>query len=116
MYLAQKKHKPRYQALVKIRYLNGQLQQIGSMAKSLKADKDGVEKSVKKIQDNIHQVCQTIKGNENIKKSEIEKMHKSLVDQINKELASVKGKLEKQKFAEEQAKLKKIQQEMEEEP
>merc|ERR1719458_2238543 len=42
-------------------------------------------------------------------------MHKGLVDQINKELASVKGKLEKQKVAEEQAKLKKIQQEMEEE-
>merc|ERR1719367_1689798 len=115
MYLAQKKHKPRYQTLVKIRYLHGQVQQIGSMAKSLKADKDSVKKSVKKIQDNIHQVCQTIKGNENIKKSEIEKMHKSLVDQINKELASVKGKLEKQKVAEEQAKLKKIQQEMEEE-
>ena len=115
MYLAQKKHKPRYQTLVKIRYLHGQVQQIGSMAKSLRADKDGVEKSVKKIQENINQVCQTIKGNENIKKSEIEKMHKGLVDQINKELANVKGKLEKQKVAEEQAKLKKIQQEMEEE-
>merc|ERR1719295_2354450 len=115
MYLAQKKHKPRYQTLVKIRYLHGQVQQIGSMAKSLRADKDGVEKSVKKIQENINQVCQTIKGNEDIKKSEIEKMHKGLVDQINKELASVKGKLEKQKVAEEQAKLKKIQQEMEEE-
>jgi len=115
MYVAQKKHRPRYQTLVKIRFLHGQVQQIGSMAKSLKADKDGVEKSVKKLQENILQVCQTIKGNENIKKAEIEKLHKGLVDQINKELSSVKGKLEKQKVADEQAKLKKLQQEMEDE-
>ena len=115
MYVAKKKHRPRYQALVKIRYLHGQVQQIGSMAKSLKSDKDGVEKSVKKIQEQILQVSQSIKSNENTRKADIEKMYKSLVDQINKELSNVKSKIEKQKVAEEQAKLKKIQQEMEEE-
>jgi myosin-6 len=114
MYIAKKKHRPRYQALVKIRYLHGQVQQIGSMAKSLKAsDKDGVEKNVKKIQDSIVQASQDIKGNENIKKADIEKKYTGLVDQINKELSHVKGKLEKQKVAEEQMRLKKIQQEME---
>jgi len=58
-------------------------------------------------------VSQTIKNKENIKKEDIENMYKMLVDQINAELANVKSKLEKQKVAEEQAKLKKIQQEME---
>ena len=115
MYVAKKKHRPRYQALVKIRYLHGQVQQIGAMAKNLKSDKDGVEKSVKKIQENIVQVSQSIKGNENTRKVDIEKMYKGLVDQINKELANVKGKVEKQKVAEEQTRLKKIQQEMEDE-
>merc|ERR1711872_1020085 len=115
MHLAKKRHRPRYQALVKIRNLSGQLKQIGSMAKGLKSDKDGVEKSVRKIQDNIDQVCKTIKGNETISKKEIEKYYKSLVEQINKELSNVKSKIEKQKAAEEQAKLRKLQQEMEEE-
>merc|ERR1712243_489973 len=115
MHLAKKRHRPRYQALVKIRNLSGQLKQIGSMAKGLKSDKDGVEKSVRKIQDNIDQVCKSIKGNETISKKEIEKYYKSLVEQINKELSNVKSKIEKQKAAEEQAKLRKLQQEMEEE-
>merc|ERR1711892_1171159 len=115
MHLAKKRHRPRYQALVKIRNLSGQVKQIGSMTKSLKSDKDGVEKSVKKIQDNIDQVCKTIKGNEAISKREIEKYYKSLVDQINKELSNVKSKIEKQKAADEQTKLRKLQQEMEEE-
>merc|ERR1712126_608590 len=113
MHLAKKKHRPRYQALVKIRNLSGQVKQIGSMAKNLKSDKDSVEKSVRKIQDNIDQVCKTIKGNENITKREIEKYYKTLVDQINKELSNVKSKIEKQKAAEEQAKLRKLQEEME---
>lgn len=115
MHLAKKRHRPRYQALVKIRNLSGQVKQIGSMTKSLKSDKDGVEKSVRKIQDNIDQVCKTIKGNETISKKEIEKYYKSLVDQINKELSNVKSKIEKQKAADEQVKLRKLQQEMEEE-
>jgi len=115
MHLAKKRHRPRYQAPVKISNLSGQLKQIGSMAKGLKSDKDGVEKSVRKIQDNIDQVCKTIKGNETISKKEIEKYYKSLVEQINKELSNVKSKIEKQKAAEEQAKLRKLQQEMEEE-
>lgn len=113
MYVAKRKHRPRYQALVKIRYLHGQVQQIGAMGKCLKKDKDNVEKSVNKISQNIMQVSKTIKGKENIKKGDIENMYKMLVDQINAELANVKSKLEKQKVAEEQAKLKKIQQEME---
>jgi len=113
MHLAKRRHRPRYQALVKIRNLSGQVKQIGAMAKSLKPDKDGVEKSVSKIQDNINQVCKTIKGNETISKKEIDKYYKSLVDQINKELSNVKSKIEKQKAAEEQANLRKLQQEME---
>merc|ERR1711915_1095993 len=52
-------------------------------------------------------------GNENITKREIEKYYKTLVDQINKELSNVKSKIEKQKAAEEQAKLRKLQEEME---
>jgi len=45
----------------------------------------------------------------------MDKYYKSLVDQINKELANVKSKIEKQKVGEEQARLRKLQQEMEEE-
>merc|ERR1711892_525792 len=113
MYLAKKKHRPRYQALFKIRNLSGQVSKIGEMAEVLKKDKDTVEKSIMKIQDNIKQVSASIKKNDAINNKEIEKYYKSLVDQINKELSNVKGKIEKQKSADQEAKLRAIQQEME---
>merc|ERR1711894_227056 len=46
---------------------------------------------------------------------DIDRLNKSLVDLINKELGSVKQKLDKQKDAEEQERIRKIQEEMEKE-
>ena len=39
MYLAKRKHKPRYQMLIKIKKLSSQLQQIASLSKNLKSEK-----------------------------------------------------------------------------
>merc|ERR1712126_391997 len=114
MYLAKKKHKPRYQMLVKIKKLSSQLQQIVSLARNLKSDKDSVEKAARKIQENINDVIKKIKTNESLRTKDMDKLYKGLVDQINAELSNVKSKIEKQKVAEEQEKLRKIQREMEE--
>ena len=93
MYLAKKKHKPRYQMILKIKKLSSQLQQISAMAKSLKSDKDSVEKAAKKIQDNIDDVLRKIKSNENIRAKDMEKYYQALVDQIGKEVSNVKAKV-----------------------
>ena len=55
-----------------------------------------------------------IKTEETIRKKDLDKYYQTLVDQINGELANVKKKIEKQKAAEEQEKLRKLQREMEE--
>jgi len=114
MHQARVRHRPRYLALGRIRNLSAQLAQIAALANSLKADRDAVEKSAKKIQENINKVCRNIMMNDNIDKKEMDKQYQGLVDQINKELATVKSKIEKQKAAEEQAKLRALQQQMEE--
>ena len=111
MYLAKKKHKPRYQMLMKIGQLSSQLQQVVALAKNLKSDKvifvvllsdfiiwflvsqDSVEKAAKKIQDNIDDVLKKIKSNENIRVKDMEKYYQALVDQIGKEVSNVKAKV-----------------------
>ena len=93
MYLAKKKNKPRYLMLMKIRNLSSQLKQIVSLAKNLKSEKDSVEKAAKKIQENISEVVAKIKFNDKIRGKDMEKYYQMLVDQINKELANVKTKV-----------------------
>ena len=93
MYLAKKKNKPRYLMLMKIRNLSSQLKQIVSLAKNLKSEKDSVEKAAKKIQENISEVVSKIKLNDKIRGKDMEKYYQILVDQINKELANVKTKV-----------------------
>ena len=93
MYLAKKKNKPRYLMLMKIRNLSSQLKQIVSLAKNLKSEKDSVEKAAKKIQENISEVVAKIKLNDKIRGKDMEKYYQMLVDQINKELANVKTKV-----------------------
>merc|ERR1740131_90929 len=115
MHLAKKKHRPRIKALVHIKSLSGQVEQIASMASGLKSDKDSVMKNVQKLNANINKVIYNIKQNHEIKKKEMDKMYQGLVDDINTEISNVKRKIEKQKAAEEQLKLKKLQQEMERE-
>ena len=56
---------------------------------------DSVDKTAKKIQENISNVVEKIKLNENIRGKDMEKHYQILLDQINKELANVKSKVRK---------------------
>jgi myosin-6 len=52
-------------------------------------------------------------GGGRISKAELDRLYQGLVDQIRAELAGVKAKIEKQKAAEEAAKMRQLQEEME---
>lgn len=56
-----------------------------------------------------------IQASSKITKNQINSMNEELLGQINKAIRDVKDKLEKQKAAEEQERLRKIQEEMERE-
>ncbi len=120
MYLARKQHRPRIRALVNIRALSGQVAQIASMAGGLKsADKEAVLATVRGLDASIGQAVAKIKGGGGggrpglSSKAELDRLYQGLVDQIRAELAGVKAKIEKQKAAEEAAKMRQLQEEME---
>ena len=115
MFLAMKQHRPRYQGLMSINKLDSQVDKIEEMGRNLKGGKSGVEESIDTLKQNIDKAVRTIKTCEKIRKSEIDKLYKSLVDQINKELVGVKRKIEQERIAEEQEKLRILQQQIEEE-
>merc|ERR1711970_633158 len=115
MSLAMRQHRPRYQGLRSIRMLSNQVDKIEEMGGNLKGGKSVLEQSIDSLKQNIDKAVNTIKTCEKIGKFEIDKIYKSLVDQINKELVGVKRKIEQERIAEEQEKLRKLQQEMEEE-
>merc|ERR1711981_1364133 len=113
MYLAKKQHAPRYKGVARLRKLQSQIEEIGKMSSKLKSGKDSVQANVKHIYGQLDGTIATIKGSPRISSTEIGRLNTGLVALINKELGSVKDKLEKQKVAEEQERIRKIQEEME---
>ena len=52
-----------------------------------------MEKSARKIQENIKDVVKKIKSNEKLSVKDMDKSYQKLVDQINAELSNVKSKV-----------------------
>ena len=74
------------------------------MASSLKAEaKNSVQSNVKAIYGQLDMAIAKIRTSSKISKASIESMHRELIQEINKAVKDVKGKLEKQKAAEELA-------------
>ena len=115
MHLAMKQHRPRYLGLITIKMLSGQVDKIQELGRNLKGGKSSMEQSLDMLRQNLDKTVGTIKACERIKKSEMDKMYNSLVEQINKEFANVKKKIEDERIAEEQERLRKLQEEMERE-
>jgi len=113
MHLARKQHRPRYLGLKAIKNLDSHVVQIKQLGEKVKTDKNKMDESLKSLQSKLMDAAQTIKECERIKKPEIDKIYKSLVEQINKELVKVRKKIEEERIAEEQDKLKKLQLEIE---
>jgi len=85
------------------------------MSESLKAEKASVMANVDKIHGQLDAAIARIRASPRIPEQDIDKMYKSLVEQINIELSGVKRKLERQKIEEEQERMRKLQEEMERE-
>merc|ERR1711902_1446 len=113
MHLAMKQHRPRYLGLKTIKMLSGQVDKIQELGRNLKGGKSSMEQSLDMLRQNMDKAVGTIKACEKIKKAEIDKMYNSLMEQINKEFTNVKKKIEEERIAEEQERLRKLQEEME---
>ena len=113
MQLARRQHRPRYLGLRAVATLRGQVDQIGDMGGTLKQGRQDFEQALDRLNDQIDGAVATIKISEKIKKAEIDRLHAGLVDSINRELVGVKKRIEQERIAEEQEKLRKLQMEME---
>ena len=99
-----------FPGILRLQKSKGQIEAIGQMASSLKPEaKNSVQSNVKAIYGQLDMAIAKIRASSKITKTSIESMHRELIQEINKAVADVKGKLEKQKAAEEQERLRKIQ-------
>uniref|UniRef100_A0A1B6GYM3 Unconventional myosin-VI n=1 Tax=Cuerna arida TaxID=1464854 RepID=A0A1B6GYM3_9HEMI len=113
MYLAKKKHRPRYKGIAKINSLQSMLSRMESITGQLKKDKEASINEVKALQRSMQSAVSKIKTNESIKVEEINSLYTQLMNKANSQMGTLQKKLEAQKNAEEQERLRKIQLEME---
>lgn len=112
MYIAKKQHRPRIKGILKIKNLKTQLIGMEETSKQLK-DREKSMNNIKRLQNDLEAAIKKIKNNTRIKPAEIDSLYSNLVNEVNKQMASLQDMVKQQKIAEEQAKLRKIQQELE---
>ncbi|XP_078051109.1 myosin heavy chain 95F jaguar isoform X4 [Augochlora pura] len=112
MYIAKKQHRPRIKGIIKIKNLRTQLVGMEETSKQLK-NREKSMSDLKRLHDDLDAAIKRIKNNERIRPAEIDSLYTNLVNQVNKQMASLQDMVRQQKIAEEQARLKKIQQELE---
>lgn len=114
-HLAKKQHAPRYKGVMKIKTLESQIKQLERVANELKKEKEASIKDIQSIHTAMLDSISKIKRDRKIKTQEIDKMYKDLSNKSNNQMLILQKKMLDQKNAEEQARLRKIQEEMERE-
>lgn len=105
---------PRIRGIGKLRMLYAQLNPMKQMIGQMKKDKDSAGKRITSLEKAIDAgLSQIQKGP--MSQRDLDKLHEALLKDMDKNLADLKKMLEKQKVAEEQERLRKIQEEMERE-
>lgn len=114
-HLARRQHAPRYQGIVKIKGLETQLKQLEKAANGLKKDKQASLEDIAKIHQEMTAAIGSIKRNPKIGRKEIERLYNSVLGKANSEMGILQKRMQEQRNADEQDRLKKIQEEMEKE-
>lgn len=108
-YLARRRHQPRISGVRKLGALKLNLSQMENIAKQLKKDADAVAGNVRNVYGQVEQAIQQIKANQRITPKEVDALCESILAAVNKQSAELKVKLQEQKSAEEQERLRQIQ-------
>lgn len=113
-YLARKTHQPRYRGIMKIRKIHNNLNQLQNIGDEVKeGDKAKLAKIFDDIRSLIESSIKKIKINPRITAVEIDNMEAEISKRVDSEINLLKQKLQQQRYAEEQARLQKIQQALE---
>ncbi|XP_076444553.1 unconventional myosin-VI-like [Babylonia areolata] len=114
MWIRVRKFKPKYAMIQKVRSLQTQLTMMSQVVGQMKKDKDSASGQVKELEDALKAFMHRIRTT-NITWEEMSSTTNQLMTKMDTSLADLKKKLEQQKVAEEQERLRKIQEEMERE-
>ncbi|TMW48172.1 hypothetical protein DOY81_006742 [Sarcophaga bullata] len=112
-YLARKHHRPRYQGITKINKIRLNAQKTVEIAGGLKRGKEDIIAEVNEINRQIDEAIRKIKANEKITPREIDGLYTNCMANMNKITVDLNTKLKEQQQAEEQERLRKIQEALE---
>ncbi|CAH0558642.1 unnamed protein product [Brassicogethes aeneus] len=111
-YLVKKQHGPRLKALKQLKRLDITLKKMEECAAQLK-NKEQAGDAIIQLKNEITMACHKIKMNNNIPAEETKILYSDLVAKVNLQMETLQNKVQEQKNAEEQARLRKIQEELE---
>ncbi|KAF5307261.1 hypothetical protein FQR65_LT06977 [Abscondita terminalis] len=114
-HLVKKRHGPRIQGVRKIQALGSNLQSLHSIANQLKKDKEDSINQINTLKSDIANATSAIKKDNHIEATRIEALYNELLGKLDNQMNTLKKKVQDQKNAEEQERLRKIQEEMERE-
>ncbi|XP_046804371.1 myosin heavy chain 95F isoform X2 [Lucilia cuprina] len=112
-YLARKHHRPRYQGISKINKIRFNAQKTVEIAGGLKRGREEILAEVSDINRQIDDAIRKIKVNDKITTREIDGLYTNVMANMNKITVDLNTKLKEQQQAEEQERLRKIQEALE---
>ncbi|XP_075148693.1 myosin heavy chain 95F jaguar isoform X2 [Haematobia irritans] len=112
-FLARKHHRPRYQGIAKINKIRLNAQKTVEIAGGLKKGREEILNEVADINRQIDDTIRKIKMNEKIAPREIDSLYTNVMANMNKITVDLNTKLKEQQQAEEQERLRKIQEALE---
>ena len=112
MHLARKKHRPRIMGIRQIRALQQSAKQSERIINQLKKDRESSVQQLQKLQSSLEGAARSIQMNERLSEREIQSLVGKLERQTEELMEALKAKVEHQKSAEEQERVRKIQEEM----
>ncbi|XP_037818973.1 myosin heavy chain 95F isoform X1 [Lucilia sericata] len=112
-YLARKHHRPRYQGISKINKIRLNAQKTVEIAGGLKRGREEILAEVSDINRQIDEAIRKIKANDKITTREIDGLYTNVMANMNKITVDLNTKLKEQQQAEEQERLRKIQEALE---
>ncbi|KAM7361302.1 myosin heavy chain 95F jaguar isoform 3-T3 [Cochliomyia hominivorax] len=112
-YLARKHHRPRFQGISKINKIRLNAQKTVEIAGGLKKGREEILNEVADINRQIDEAIRKIKANEKITTREIDGLYTNVMANMNKITVDLNTKLKEQQQAEEQERLRKIQEALE---
>ncbi|CAF4984142.1 unnamed protein product, partial [Rotaria sp. Silwood1] len=114
MHLVYKRYAPRIRGLVKVKALHEQVASMEKIVGQMKVNKEQVSKQVHQLRQRIDQLMHEI-TNKSMNSTHIDNAYNDLVSSIDREFRRLKQVLAEQEIKEEEARLKKIQTELERE-